>query len=443
MDKAGYLMPSTRRSDGERHGRVATFPGVIIPMSAGGPEIASREDGPWQEPCRRRSNRINFLRLEKRKIKRNRRDPVTNQRIGTRIKALRQEQGLSQDELARLFGFKDRQTVSAIETGIRRITAPELLLAVERFGVPLDYFTDPFRLDGECLFSWRQTGVEPARLSEYERKAGRWIGAYRTLAAQIGRQAPLMRRALGLNRLSRFEDAMDAGERFVSELGLGLVPALRLAAAMEEELEILVLMVDAQEGISGAACRLPELDAVLIARREVAGRRNFDLAHELFHILTWDAMPPEHVEYASDFGGNRVEQLANNFAASVLMPTAALESYDGWAQMDMEGLIAQLNQVADELCVTSSALRWRLVALRRLTKSKARAIPDAALRNNGRTTHAEEPSALFSKPFVEVFAAAVDGGHVSVRRAAALVGLPIEGLEELFAVHRVEHVIDL
>ena len=74
---------------------------------------------------------------------------------------------------------------------------------------------------------------------------------------------------------------MDAGERFVSELGPGLVPALRLAAAMEEELEILVLMVDAQEGISGAACRLPELDAVLIARREVAGRRNFDLAHEL------------------------------------------------------------------------------------------------------------------------------------------------------------------
>ena len=368
---------------------------------------------------------------------------MTNQLIGTRIRVLRQARGLSQDELARLFGFKDRQTVSAIETGIRRITASELLLAVERFGVPLDYFTDPFRLDGEGLFSWRQTGVDPERLSEYERTAGRWIGAYRTLAAQVGRKGPLMRRALGLNRLSRFEDAMDAGERFVSELGLGPVPALRLAAVMEEELGILVLMVDAQEGISGAACRLPELDAVLIARREVAGRRNFDLAHELFHILTWDAMPPEHVEYAGDFGGNRVEQLANNFAAAVLMPATTVESYDGWARLDMEGLIAQLNHVADELRVTSSALRWRLAALRRLTKSKARAIPEAALRNNGREPGAENPPELFSKPFAEVLAAAVDGGHVSVRRAAALVGLPIEGLEELFAVHRVEHVLDL
>ena len=122
---------------------------------------------------------------------------------------------------------------------------------------------------------------------------------------------------------------MDAGERFVSDLELGPMPELCLAAAMEEELGILVLMVDAQEGISGAACRLPKLDAVLIARREVAGRRNFDLAHELFHILTWDAMPPEHVEVASDFGGNRVEQLANNFAASVLMPRTAFRGSGG------------------------------------------------------------------------------------------------------------------
>ena len=65
------------------------------------------------------------------------------------------------EQLAGLFRFKDRQTVSAMEIGIRRVAASELLLAAERFGVPLDYSTDPFRLDGEGLFSWRRTGVEP------------------------------------------------------------------------------------------------------------------------------------------------------------------------------------------------------------------------------------------------------------------------------------------
>ena len=52
---------------------------------------------------------------------------MTTNLIGARIKALREERKLSQDDLARLFGFKDRQTVSAIETGERRVSAEELL----------------------------------------------------------------------------------------------------------------------------------------------------------------------------------------------------------------------------------------------------------------------------------------------------------------------------
>ena len=364
------------------------------------------------------------------------------QAIGTRIRALRRGRGLTQDELARVFGFKDRQTVSAIETGIRRVTASELLLAVEKLNVPLEYFTDPFRLDGEVSFSWRQSGVGKSELREYELTAGLWIGAYRSLAAQVGRRGPLMRQSLGLTKHARFDDAMDAGERFVAEFELGDVPAENLAQVMQDRLGILVLMVDACSGISGAACRLPEFDTVLIARGEVAGRRNFDLAHELFHILTWEAMPPEHVEEARGFGGNRVEQLANNFAAAVLMPTAVLEQFDDWAGLNRHGLIDRLNATAGELGVSSSALRWRLVALRKLTKAMAREIPDSALRNNGGNEDLTPPP-LFSRPFVEVLATAIDLGHLSVRRAAQLVGLPIDGLEELFAEHGVDCAIDL
>src|SRR6202042_2732398 len=115
--------------------------------------------------------------------------------------------------------------------------------------------------------------------------------------------------------------------------------------------------------ISGAACRLPELDAVLINRNEVAGRRHFDLAHELFHILTWDAMSPPHAEEASETSTIRVEQLANNFASAVLMPSLVLDLYGNWSSVSDTALPARLNEVADELQVTASALKWRLVAL--------------------------------------------------------------------------------
>ena len=363
-------------------------------------------------------------------------------RIGARIKALREERKLSQDDLARLFGFKDRQTVSAIETGVRRVTAEELVLAVDKLEAPLEYFTDPFRLVGEGRFSWRQSGVAPDRLQAYEHEAGRWIAAFRALAPQVGRETRLLRSALGLARHSRFEDAMQAGERFVAEFDLGAAPALRLAEVMER-LGILVLMVDATAGISGAACRLPEMDAVLIARREVPGRRHFDLAHELFHVLTWETMPPEHSEEGGETGGNRVEQLANNFAGAVLMPVGALERFGDWSHLEGEELVVRLNLAADELHVTSSALSWRLVALGALTKAAVRSLPETALCNNGHDEVETIPPPLFSKPFVEVVGLAIDKGLVSVRRAAALLGGTIEDLADLFTRHEVKASVEL
>jgi XRE family transcriptional regulator, fatty acid utilization regulator len=368
---------------------------------------------------------------------------MTTQLIGARIRALREERKLSQEDLARLFGFKDRQTVSAIENGERRVSAEELILAVEKLGQPLDYFTNPFMLVGEGKFSWRQTNVGGLRLDAYERSAGRWIAAFRAIAPQVGKAAPLLRRALGLTRHSSFEDAMAAGERFVAEYKLGVIPATRLAEVMERELGVLVLMVDTTEGVSGAACRLPELDVVLINRHEVAGRRHFDLAHELFHILTWDAMPPQHLEAATETGGNRVEQLANNFASAVLMPVPVLDRFGDWPSMSAAELPACLNAVATELQVTSSALKWRLVALERLKPAVARTIPDAALKNNGRKQIDEVVPPLYSRPFMEVINLAIDAGRVSMRRAAGLLDLTVEDLRDLFVVHGLEPPADL
>lgn len=365
---------------------------------------------------------------------------MANPLIGQRLKALREERSLSQDDLAHLFGFKDRQTVSAIETGERRLTADELLIAVQKLGAPLEYFTDPFRLVGEGRFNWRQSGVPAAVLSAYERVAGQLIAAFRTLGAEVGEKPPLERRSLRLTKTSRFEDAAEAGERFTAEHNLGDVPAQRLAEVMERDLHILVLMVTPSHvGVSGAACRLPDLDIVLINRDEVPGRRHFDLAHELFHILTWEAMPPVHVEDATEIGGaNRIEQLANAFASTLLMPARIVEAAADWRAVRGNSLIAQLNAAADRLEVTSTALLWRLVSLGLIEKADARAVPADALRFNGRPAKPEgKVPPLFSKRFVEIAARAVDEGRVSIRKIASILGLSVDGLGDLFAAHGV------
>ena len=312
------------------------------------------------------------------------------------------------------------------------MSAVELMLVSEALETPLEYFTDPFLLAGEGRFSWRQTGVDPAALDAYEGEAGAIVGAYRTLAPQVGREPPLMRQTLTLTRRSHVADAQHAGERFAAEFDLGQTPATRLAKTMEDQLGILVLMVDAKPAISGAACRLPELDAVLIARHELPGRRHFTLAHKLFHLLTWEAMPPKHAEAPIEVGGNRIERLANAFAAAVLMPSCAMERYSGWSGLTEEALIARLNYVADALEVSSSALRWRLVELGELSSTVAGSLPEPALHNNGHGTDYADPPLLFSRPFLEVLGLALDEGLVSVRRANSLLGLETAELVSLY-----------
>jgi Zn-dependent peptidase ImmA (M78 family)/transcriptional regulator with XRE-family HTH domain len=364
--------------------------------------------------------------------------------IGARIKARREELGFSQEAVAWHFGFKDRQTLSSIETGERRVTAEELLKAVEILAAPLDYFTDPFLLSGEGRFSWRQSGINPKVLDSYEQDAGRLIAAFRTLGAQLGRKPPLLRRTLGLTKSSSYQDAAAAGERFAAEFQLGSAPALRLADAMEQKLDILVLMVDAVPGVSGAACHLPEFDAVLINRNEVPGRRHYDLAHELFHVLTWETMPPERLEDTRGPIRGRVEQLADNFAGALLMSSAALEPFGGdWTGLEEDTLATKLNDMAETLGVTAVALKWRLVSIGRLSKATAQAVEDAKLRHNGRPDGRRPLPPLFSRRFAEVLAEALDAGRVSARRAASLMGLAVDELAKVFAAHGVTVAVDL
>lgn len=58
-----------------------------------------------------------------------------------------------------------------------------------------------------------------------------------------------------------------------------------------------------------------------------------------------------------------MERLADDFAAAALMPAGALERFGAWSDLAGEELAARPNAAADELHVTSSALRRRLAAL--------------------------------------------------------------------------------
>ncbi len=354
-------------------------------------------------------------------------------RIGARIAQVRRELKVTQQELSERMGFKDRQTLQQIEAGRRNLSAEELVRLMAITHKDLDFYTDPFRLVGEGQFSFRAHGAGAENLLDFEEKAGAWIAFWREQGRnQRVPQSPL-RSSLALNQRSTYEEAQQAGEALCEELQLGDVPAERLAEAMESKLGLLLLQVDMPPGISGAACQTAGSDTVLINRREPEGRRNFDLAHELFHVLTWDALPPRRVDRSEPKGykDKQVEALADNFAGGLLMPRSLLQPL--WQAREQAGVPLQdwIAATSARFRVSGQALKYRLLNLSWISKPDLLDISDAAL---SRATG--EPPPAFSRVFVERAGRAIERGDVSVSRLIRLLNLTGRGgLNDLFREH--------
>lgn len=370
-----------------------------------------------------------------------------NELINRRLKYAREQHGLTQAQLTEKLGFKDRQTLAAIEAGQRKVSAEELLRAMQVLSVDLDFLTDGFRLVGEGSFSWRvDRKATDELLGKFEERAGRWIATYRRLGEIQGVRTTVLQPRLALNERSTFEDAAAAGEALGLEWELGEKPAIALERAIETRLGALLLYVDAPRGISGAACVLPGLNTILINRNESEGRRNYDLAHETFHLLTWEQMPPEHREaIQGDRRGksrhNRVEQLADNFAAALLMPERALAPF--WQARGNEDINAWLNRTASEFLVSAQALKWRLANLGWLTRADLLDVIDARLTANGRPEKEQQTPRLYCDSFVRRLHVALAKGQLSVRRAASLLETTIEDLADLFRAYQLPVPFDL
>jgi Zn-dependent peptidase ImmA (M78 family)/transcriptional regulator with XRE-family HTH domain len=350
--------------------------------------------------------------------------------IGERVCHARLAADLSQAELAEKLGFNDRQTVSTIESGKRAVSAEELVKLAGVLRQPLDFFTDPYVVTEKHAFSYRAKPGAAKAVPAFEEQVTRLIATQRRFRELLGEtRSPIQAQISSLAKQSPLDFATFLGEKTARAWNLGDVPAVNLRAAIERELCATILYVDAPDSISGVACRMTDGDFIFINRNEPLSRQSFDLGHELFHLLTWEKMPPERL----DVPGTRtpVERLADSFTAGLLMPVEAVKTR--WAKRGATmSLDAWLRQHAAELRVSPAALYWRAVNMDLLAKD---ALEAKALGRIAEPAAESRPN-LYSADFVSRLHQVLERGHVSVLKAAALLDCSMDDLKALFASYK-------
>jgi len=280
-----------------------------------------------------------------------------------RITQARKTMGFSLSEAANLLGFNNYQTLSAIEKGARNINAHELSNMAKIYGRDLIYFFQ-HDISNDPKPLWRKS--TDAIDKKIEREFLHFLENYSNLEHLLG----LRRKWNSIQRNLDRSDFAGGGFKLAGELAndiwnqldLGSRPAFNLLNVLENDLRFKILHLQLENGISGASVCDDALGVgILINAKEAPWRRNFDLAHELFHIVTWHSFT--HDEVGDGRIDTKPEQYANEFASSLLLPkqhfTSAVEEKVNDARIKIVDII----ELAKDFGVSTQAVLWRLVNL--------------------------------------------------------------------------------
>ncbi|NOR52719.1 MAG: ImmA/IrrE family metallo-endopeptidase [Candidatus Aminicenantes bacterium] len=293
--------------------------------------------------------------------------------IASLLKNERESLGLTLKEVSEKMEFAHYQTLSNIESGEREIKAWELAKLSNIYSRDIDFFLWLEKRNKEANILWRNP-EESVKKKETERKFLSFCEKYQNLLKLIGEKEQenkeLFLHVSKNNLLNRnsFEYVSKIASDYLNLLQLGSRPACSLEKILEEKVGIKIIHLELDPEISGGSTVGDFGVAILINANDAPWRRNYDLAHEFFHLITWNYFSPEEIYKKDRKGKNRIEQLADVFASAFLLPEDELRNE--FSKKSEKNYISYLNliETAREFGVSIEALLWRLVNLNLIKK---------------------------------------------------------------------------
>lgn len=257
---------------------------------------------------------------------------ITQQELGTRIRAAREACGMTQDAVATHLGVS-RPTVVQIEAGNRSVSSLELDKLSYLFGRDIrEFVAASFQQEDTlaALFRAQPDVVSQPVVMEKLRECMALGRELTNLEGLVGLGRDLAAVATYPMQIPRARwEAIQQGQRLAEEerrrLGLGSAPLPDLAELLEAQ-GVRTGLVDLPEDVSGLTLSDRKVGLFVVANRvHHYLRRRFSFAHEFAHVVV-DRERFGLISRASE-RDDLVEVRANAFAANFLMPEDGVRQF--------------------------------------------------------------------------------------------------------------------
>jgi Zn-dependent peptidase ImmA (M78 family) len=283
--------------------------------------------------------------------------------IGARLKIAREAIGYTQKKVFEETGIGE-SSLSAYENKEREPRFSDLSKLAELYKRSIEFFltdkplTDPLML-------WRDWPSSEEEKREIEAEFRRLCQQYHKLELCTAetRKATLPQPDITNPIDFNFPQAELLARKAQKELCLGDIPSASLKKILEERYYVKIFHWE----FTGSAISTVSDEfgpAILLNNQNASWRRNYDLAHELFHVLTWSIFRVESKEPSED-----EEKLANSFASKLLMPEEPLrQRIAALIDKQEQASLGRLDDLAREFGVSLDALVYRVASLYKIRK---------------------------------------------------------------------------
>lgn len=309
-----------------------------------------------------------------------------------------------------------QSSLSDFEKGKRVPSLLQLRSLAQIYNRSLAFFLDDGPIPAEAVM-WRERPEESA--ADIETKFLQLCEQYRNLEVWCN-DLPDSCLPQPKRKISSYTDAELLADQVRRELELGDRPGGELLRVLEEYCHMKVFHLDF-EPTGTAACSKSDSfgSAILLNKGNVSWRRNFDLAHELFHLLTWDDFRSGN---ETSFGAPEIEEKwATCFASNLLMPTDSIK--EAIRQRNKSGQLsfAELYDIAREFDVSIEALLWKFHFIFNKREEETKALIERAKEHYETREDINVPD----RPgrFKALAIAALHKGYLSIGKFAEYMGI--------------------